>query len=118
MLRAFGIANVLRGDRRQSDPVLQALDASIVLPDDLGFDVGEIRRDVGDIRRGAQGNGRSGEQCRSQRDWDKNGETLHGVFLLLFGERWAPGRGRQISPIRLHGKTSAPIYKESTRIDD
>jgi hypothetical protein len=44
MLRAFGIANVLRSDRRQSDPVLQALDAGIVLPGNLGLDVGKIRR--------------------------------------------------------------------------
>jgi hypothetical protein len=44
MLRAFGIANVLRSDRRQSDPGLQALDAGIVLPRNLGLDAGKIRR--------------------------------------------------------------------------
>ena len=48
VLRARRVVAILGGDRRQRDPVLQALDGLVVTFGDFAFDVGEI---VGGWRR-------------------------------------------------------------------
>ncbi len=42
VLRAGGIVAILRGDRRQGDPILQPLDRLIVAFRDLATDVAEV----------------------------------------------------------------------------